>query len=100
VAEAAWTIEQASNAEPKIVRIVFRIRKSPLFRRVVVRQKASLVSARCSDITIALADYYGCGHHEAASKFLGQKNFRLNIQQASGRVPLGPFWTSFCRFVE
>jgi hypothetical protein len=26
-------------------------------------------------------DYYGAGLHEAASKFLGQKFFRLNIQQ-------------------
>ena len=26
-------------------------------------------------------DYYGAGSHEAASKFLGQLFFRLNIQQ-------------------
>jgi hypothetical protein len=26
-------------------------------------------------------DYYGAGNQEAASKFLGQKNFRLNNQQ-------------------
>jgi hypothetical protein len=26
-------------------------------------------------------DYYGANHHDAASKFLGQIYFRLNIQQ-------------------
>jgi hypothetical protein len=30
---------------------------------------------------MARLDYYGAGNHEAASKFLGQKNFRLNNQQ-------------------
>jgi hypothetical protein len=30
---------------------------------------------------MAGADYYAAAHHEAASKFLGQKFFRLNIQQ-------------------
>jgi hypothetical protein len=32
-------------------------------------------------VTIARPDYYDAGNHEAASKFLGQENFRLNIQQ-------------------
>jgi hypothetical protein len=27
------------------------------------------------------ADYYGPAYHEAASKFVGQIHFRLNIQQ-------------------
>jgi hypothetical protein len=30
---------------------------------------------------MARSDYYGAGNHEAASKFLGQKIFRLNNQQ-------------------
>jgi hypothetical protein len=30
---------------------------------------------------ISHADYYAAAHHEAASKFVGQKIFRLNIQQ-------------------
>jgi hypothetical protein len=30
---------------------------------------------------MAFEDYYGRWHHEAASKFLGQNHFRLNIQQ-------------------
>src|SRR5205085_9858062 len=30
---------------------------------------------------MARSDYYGVGNHEAASKFLGQIIFRLNIQQ-------------------
>jgi hypothetical protein len=32
---------------------------------------------------MAPADYYAPANHEAASKFLGQKCFRLNIQQPS-----------------
>jgi hypothetical protein len=44
-----------------------------------------------SHITIARADYYAAVHHEAASKFVGQKIFRLNIRQAAERLGGLPF---------
>jgi len=41
-----------------------------------------LARRRCAlKITMAEPEYYVAGHHEAESKFLGQKFFRLNIQQ-------------------
>jgi hypothetical protein len=49
----------------------------------VLREANSVshVSALSPHITMANADYYGATHHETASQFLGQKFFRLNIQQ-------------------
>src|SRR5260221_3170966 len=46
---------------------------------------ASRVSA-APYLTMARADYYAAANHEAASKFLGQKLFRLNIQQRLSSV--------------
>jgi hypothetical protein len=40
-----------------------------------------LAAGVAAEITMASEDYYGRRHHEAASKFLGQNHFRLNIQQ-------------------
>ena len=36
-------------------------------------------------ITIGHADFHEPAHHEAASRFLGQKFFGLNIRQANRR---------------
>jgi hypothetical protein len=44
-----------------------------------------LARRRCAlKITMAEWEYYAAGHHEAASKFLDQNFFRLNIQQHRG----------------
>jgi hypothetical protein len=40
-----------------------------------------LARQRVPYLTMVRADYYGPANHEAASKFLDQKLFRLNIQQ-------------------
>jgi len=74
---ASCTAEAVSKAEPRIVRIVFRIVNLPV-ERVLRFARQRLVS----HITIPQADYYDAAHHETASKFIGQKMFRLNIQQS------------------
>jgi hypothetical protein len=74
---ASCTAEAVSKAEPRIVRIVFRIVNLPI-ERVLRFARQRLVF----HITIPQADYYDAGHHETASKFVGQKMFRLNIQQS------------------
>jgi hypothetical protein len=55
--------------------MVFRILNLPLFKRCVARQKASRIRRLVVEITMREADYYVRGHHEAASKFLGQNVF-------------------------
>jgi hypothetical protein len=42
---------------------------------------ASCAPTLCPEIVMDEPDYYGADSHEAASKFLGQIFFRLNIQQ-------------------
>jgi hypothetical protein len=72
-AAAIWTVDAASNAEPRTVRIIFRT--------------VNLLQARCREtkghpaprrlvlqIAIADANYYDPANHEAASKIVGQGN--------------------------
>jgi hypothetical protein len=68
--------EAVTKAEARIVRIVFRIINLPVGR--VLRFAARRL---VSHITMSHADYYDAANHETASKFVGQKIFRLNIQQ-------------------
>jgi hypothetical protein len=58
-----------------------------LIRRVAKRVTRSASGVGSSEITIADDGYYGAPYHEAASKFFGQKLFRLDIHQAMPRRP-------------
>ena len=49
--------------------------------RLVARKDVPHVGALIRYITMLFPDYYVAKHHETASKFVGQKNFRLNIHQ-------------------
>jgi hypothetical protein len=100
-AAAIWTVDAASKAEPRIVKIVFRI-LNLLYQRTWLRGKWPLVCQR-------LAGLDGDGscrlirspNHEAASKFIGQKFFGPNIRQANRlnrfREAKYALWTSFGR---
>ena len=77
-AAAIWTVDAASKAEPRIVRIVFRIVNllcsgAPRAERRLACQRLVL------EIAIGHADYYVPANHEAASKFLGQKIFQTKF---------------------
>jgi hypothetical protein len=55
--------------------------RSPKFYALGRETWASRESAHAKDITMLRVNYYRACHHEAASKFNGQKIFRLKIQQ-------------------
>jgi hypothetical protein len=80
-AVAICATEATTRAEPKIVKIVFRIVNLPCWAFSREANGISHVSALSLHITMTNANYYGAAHHETASQFLGQKFFRLNIQQ-------------------
>jgi hypothetical protein len=71
-------VDGAISTEPAIVKIVFCILLFSLDQRVAKRETSDV--ALCSrQIAIEGDDYYRARYHEAASKFLGQKFFRLDI---------------------
>ena len=83
-AAATCTAEAASKAEARMVRIVLRIVNLPAEDvRRFARQRL------VSHITIAHADSYDAANHETASKIVGQKSFRLNIQQTIAKALYG-----------
>ena len=100
-AAAIWMVDAASKAEPRIVKIVLRI-LNLLFQGAWLRGEWPLVCQRL----VALdgdghGDSYDPAHHEAASKFIGQKFFGPNIRQANRlnrfREAKYALWTSFGR---
>jgi hypothetical protein len=60
---------------------------SPWDALFVRLRRLRLAAGVAAEITMASEDYYGRRHHEAASKFLGQNHFRLNIQQPFCAAP-------------
>jgi hypothetical protein len=60
---------------------------SPWYALFVRLRQSRLAAGVVAEITMASEDYYGRRHHEAASKFLGQNHFRLNIQQPFCAAP-------------
>jgi hypothetical protein len=74
-AATIWTVDATSKAEPRIVKIVFRI-LNLLFQGAWLRGKWRLVCQRLAPVdSDGHADYYDPAHHEAASKFIGQRAF-------------------------
>jgi hypothetical protein len=71
---------RAENCEDRLSHL-----NSPIFALVVARR--CLARRRYLDIWIKRNDCYASAHHEAASKFLGQKFFRLKNQQPPRRPP-------------
>jgi hypothetical protein len=101
-AAAIWTVDAASKAEPRIVRIDFRILNLLLVQAPGCEAKDMSLSGGLIQIAMGRADYYVSAHHETASKFVGQNVLRLIIQQPNrlDRSLLkadNSRWTSFAR---
>jgi hypothetical protein len=79
-AAAIWTLDAASKAEPRIIRIVFRILNLLVVQAPDCEAKDMSLSGSPIQIAMGHADYYASAHHETASQFVGQTNSRLNIQ--------------------
>ena len=94
--------EAASKAEPRIVRIVFRILNLLVVQTPGCEAKDMSLSGGVTQIAMGHADYYVSAHHKTASQFVGQKVLRLIIQQPNrlDRSLLeasNSRWTSFGR---
>ena len=84
-AAAIWIVDAASKAEPRIVKIVLRILNLLFSGRLVARQMALYQRLVALDGD-GHGDSYDLAHHEAASKFIGQKFFGPNIRQVNRHI--------------